>query len=454
MHWIWLVTVAFVRVSHALLNVSYSPTSFELFRIGDERSLVIQLLHTNDFNVTGASNRTLSAQCLNEEICKVTSVQANVASGSKGKNLTKSFEIVVEALILGVTKLNLTLEDEHLPSFDVRVLRSDHVDTIEVIFIVFLIIFIVTISLMIGTQLEMRSIMDIFRKPIGPIIGLFCQFGLMPMIGFLLAEFGLPEDAISLKLALFAASTCPGGGRSSFWTIIFGGNLDLSISMTFTQTLAALLMMPLWLSTLGKRFTNVHVRIPFGRIIEGLVGIMIPTALGMTLIYYRPQYNAPIRIWIKRASWAASIVLLILFIYVYYYMFWLLTWPMVICGCSLPWLGYITAFIVALMLGQSFKNSLTIAIETGIQNLGIAILLVMWCLPEPESDIAITILFVTSIMTDKPLMIIWLISRIYMRCCKNDIVSDSNERNEKTVDESSVTVIGTISNFPIEKLKT
>ncbi|KAJ1345826.1 hypothetical protein KIN20_000446 [Parelaphostrongylus tenuis] len=366
------------------------------------------------------------------------------------ENSTTSFKIVVEAVFLGVTRLNLTLGDERLPPFDIRVLRSNHDETIKVIFTVSLIIFVIIISVMMGTQLEVRRIMDIARKPIGPIIGLVCQFGIMPMIGFLLAEYGLPKDATSLKMALFAASTCPGGGKSSFWTIILGGNLDLSISMTFTQTLAALLMMPLWLSTLGKHFTSVHVRIPFGRIIEGLVGMMIPSAMGMILAHYRPQYNERFRIWIKRASWVASIVLLILFIYANHYMFWLLTWPMVICGCSLPWLGYITAFIVALVLGQSFKNSLTIAIETGIQNLGIAMLLMMWCLPAPESDIAITILFVTSIMTDKPLMIIWLVSRIYMRCCKNDTVSDNNEKDEKSGDKSMVSMTSTISSFPIE----
>lgn len=59
-------------------------------------------------------------------------------------------------------------------------------------------------------------------------------------IGYLLAEYGLREEDVVLKLALFAASTCPGGGKSSFWTIIYNGSLDLSVAMTFTQTLAAL----------------------------------------------------------------------------------------------------------------------------------------------------------------------------------------------------------------------
>lgn len=45
-----------------------------------------------------------------------------------------------------------------------------------------------------------------------------------------------------------------------------------------------------------------------------------------------------------------------------------------------------------------------------------------WCLPEPESDIAVTIIFVTAIMTDKPLVIVWLMSRIYKKCCKRNVV--------------------------------
>ncbi|WKX97935.1 hypothetical protein Q1695_013553 [Nippostrongylus brasiliensis] len=218
---------------------------------------------------------------------------------------------------------------------------------------------------------EVKQIFGIVRKPVGPTIGLFTQFGMMPVIGFLLAEYGLPADAMSLKMALFATATCPGGGKSSFWTIIFGGNLDLSISMTFSQTLAALFMMPMWMSTLGKHFTDVHVRIPFARIVDGLIALMIPTSIGMIVTYYRPQYIECIRKWIKRVSWAATTVISIFAIYSNYYIFWLLSWPIVLCGCALPWLGYITAFIVATLLRQQFKDALTIAIETGIKNIGI-----------------------------------------------------------------------------------
>ncbi|PIO72231.1 hypothetical protein TELCIR_05850 [Teladorsagia circumcincta] len=149
----------------------------------------------------------------------------------------------------------------------------------------------------------------------------------------------------------------------------------------------------------------------------GLIALMIPTSMGMIIANYRPQYIPCIHKWIKRVSWAAMIVISLFAIYANYYIFWLITWPIVLCGCALPWLGYLTAFVVASTLRQQFKDALTIAIETGIQNIGIAMLLMVWCLPEPESDIAVTIIFVTAIMTDKPLTY-W---NVFSHHCKQDL---------------------------------
>ncbi|XGW08275.1 hypothetical protein V3C99_010964 [Haemonchus contortus] len=422
------------------LDVVYSPESFDKFRTGETRNLTIQV--TSDGTKSGEDHE-LIVECMHEDICKVIHYPSTI-NFSPENNHTATFEVVIESRFLGVTHLNVTVGDEVLPGFPLRLLRSDREAKVTKYFNIFLGIFIFIISTMMGTQLEPKRIIGIARKPIGPTIGFFCQFLGMPTIGFLVANFGLPDDANSLKMALFATSTCPGGGKSSFWTIIFSGNLDLSISMTFTQTLAALFMMPLWMSTLGRHFTDTHVRIPFLRIVEGLVAFMVPTTMGMIITHYRPQYIPCIHKWIKRVSWCAMIVLSIFAIYSNYYIFWLITWRIVLCGCALPWLGYITAFIVALLLRQPFKDALTIAIETGIQNIGIAMLLMVWCLPEPESDIAVTIIFVTAIMTDKPLVIIWLISRLYKRCCKRDIVGQENDDLEKRkIGEMSTSTITT-----------
>lgn len=44
----------------------------------------------------------------------------------------------------------------------------------------------------------------------------------------------------SIELGLFAAGVSPGGGASNAWSYLLGGDIDLSITMTFISTFAAL----------------------------------------------------------------------------------------------------------------------------------------------------------------------------------------------------------------------
>lgn len=50
--------------------------------------------------------------------------------------------------------------------------------------------------------------------------------------------YALFSDSI-LRFGLFTFGSSPGGGASNMWTVLLGGNLNLSITMTFISTLAA-----------------------------------------------------------------------------------------------------------------------------------------------------------------------------------------------------------------------
>lgn len=57
------------------------------------------------------------------------------------------------------------------------------------------------------------------------------------------ASFGiglLLLDDTSLRLGLFTLGCSPGGSMSNFWTLLFNGDVNLSITMTFISTIAAL----------------------------------------------------------------------------------------------------------------------------------------------------------------------------------------------------------------------
>lgn len=54
----------------------------------------------------------------------------------------------------------------------------------------------------------------------------------------------------------------------------------------------------------------------------------------------------------------------------------------------IPWFGYLIGGLTAWILRLPFNQVKTIAIETGIQNVGVAFLIIYTNLPSPEADFA------------------------------------------------------------------
>lgn len=54
------------------------------------------------------------------------------------------------------------------------------------------------------------------------------------MLGLLLFP-----DNVDMQLGLFFTGVSPAGGASNIWTVILGGNIDLSVAMTTTSTFAS-----------------------------------------------------------------------------------------------------------------------------------------------------------------------------------------------------------------------
>lgn len=54
---------------------------------------------------------------------------------------------------------------------------------------------------------------------------------------------------------------------------------------------------------------------------------------------------------------------------------------------GLPYLGYLCGYLAARIFKQPGPDCLAIALETGIQNTGIAIFLLRFTLPQPQADL-------------------------------------------------------------------
>ena len=77
----------------------------------------------------------------------------------------------------------------------------------------------------------------------------------------------------------------PGGNGSNFWTLLLNGDINLSITMTFVSTIAALGMMPLWIFVLGSTLNEGDLVIPYGQLFISLIALIGPISLGMWIRY-------------------------------------------------------------------------------------------------------------------------------------------------------------------------
>ena len=58
-----------------------------------------------------------------------------------------------------------------------------------------------------------------------------------------------------------------------------------------------------------------------------------------------------------------------------------------VAGIGLPFLGYLAGLLMGTACKQKPEDVMAISIETGVQNTGIAIFLLKFCLPQPAADL-------------------------------------------------------------------
>jgi BASS family bile acid:Na+ symporter len=102
----------------------------------------------------------------------------------------------------------------------------------------------------VAIDLKLEDFKRIIKAPKAPAIGLAAQFILLPAFTFLLTLIIRPLPSIALGMILVAA--CPGGNLSNLMTYLAKGNTAISISMTAVSTLAAIIMTPLNLALWGS----------------------------------------------------------------------------------------------------------------------------------------------------------------------------------------------------------
>lgn len=209
--------------------------------------------------------------------------------------------------------------------------------------------------------------------------GLMGQYLVLPVITVLLIYILKPAPGIALGMTLVAA--CPGGNVSNFFTLMARGHLAVSVTLSAISSLLAFVLTPasffFWSSTAGLSSVMRSFEVSFFDLLLNMVLILLlPLVAGMLVCKYLPKIAAligkPVRI--------LSIILLIGFIVVALYanaepfskyiltIFWL-----VALHNGLALAG---GYVLSIVMKNSEEVNRAVAIETGIQNSGLALVII------------------------------------------------------------------------------
>jgi BASS family bile acid:Na+ symporter len=237
-------------------------------------------------------------------------------------------------------------------------------------------IMMMAIMLGMGASLTFKDFRIAFRKPQGIAVGLVCQYGIMPFLGYALAvTLGLPP---ALAIGVILIGCMPGGTTSNIFTYFSKGALALSIMMTICSTLAAVVMVPALLSFYsGLKGLPAEYAVPAANVAQVLVVLIVPTLLGMALRKWNPNVGATIEL--VGGALGIFVILFLIGTWVPRNHMLLATtpWSVYFAAIGLGLFGMALGYALSRLLRQDTRRSRTIALETGIQNGPLAVLIIL-----------------------------------------------------------------------------
>lgn len=246
----------------------------------------------------------------------------------------------------------------------------------------FLLLNIVLALIMFGVALEIKleNFRIIFTKPKPVLVGFFAQHFLVPGLTFLLVMLLRPTPAIALGMILVAA--CPGGNISNFLSLLAKGNIELSVTLTALSTIVAVFLTPFNFALYGNLYSDAsHIMMPvsirFMEMFQTLVVILgIPLTLGILVAWNFPAFTRkivkPMRI-VSLVFFSGFIIVALAANFSYFLKYIHLIFLFVLVQNAVAFAaGHLTGKVAKLQ-----RNDIrTIAIESGIHNSGLALVLI------------------------------------------------------------------------------
>ena len=249
---------------------------------------------------------------------------------------------------------------------------------------------VVLAFVMFGVALGIKpaTFIDIVKNPKSILTGIACQLVLLPALTLILIMLFSNWISPMIALGMILVASCPGGNISNFITSLSRGNSELSVSLTAFNTAACIFTTPLNFAFWGKLYLNFagnrsigtlpELEIPLGDIFQSIFIIMgIPLILGILCGQYLPKIAKVMKKPLQHLSIIVFIAMVVIifkgnfdvFMKAIQYIF------LIVLIHNLLALGI--GFSTSTLMKLPYKDRRTITIETGIQNSGLGLILLL-----------------------------------------------------------------------------
>ena len=247
---------------------------------------------------------------------------------------------------------------------------------------------IVLAFVMYGVALGIKpgTFIKLLHRPKPIFAGMLSQLVLLPLLTFLLTLAFGKSITWTMAIGMILVASCPGGNISNFMSSLSKGDIELSVSLTAISTALAIFMTPfnfwlygnLYIKAAGLAAEVPQLVIPLKDVLKTIFILLgVPLTLGILTAHYLPKVaevlKKPMQ-WLSILFFLAMVILsftgnLEAFLKCIKYIFLVV----LIHNLMALAIGFSTASAFRL----SNKDRRTLTIETGIQNSGLGLVLLL-----------------------------------------------------------------------------
>lgn len=232
----------------------------------------------------------------------------------------------------------------------------------------------------VALHLKVADFRRVISQPKAPLVGLLSQFVVLPALTWGLVM--LLEPCPSMALGMFLVAACPGGNISNFMTMLARGDIALSVSLSAVSTSLAVVFTPLNFAFWANQYGPARAMLqaididPIAIFLKIFLILVLPLIAGMWVAVHWPRFTARIAGPMRTMSIFIFGGYVIAALGSNFEMFLTYARYVVLLVMAHNAIALLSGYSLARLAQLPEVKRRSIAIETGIQNSGLALVLI------------------------------------------------------------------------------